>query len=139
MTAATLHLELDLVPGSCLLPDLGLSLSFQFDPRGVVAAGLPFSSLCRDTLRGLIRSGQQLVEPRCPVVLLGFIFRALTRLRPGNRQRVHIRDVLRRPGLPCIAGGLVLAGIGAIHSLRFCLEPLPPSSCQLRLVLQLRI
>ena len=45
------------VPGFCLLPGLGLGLSFQLHPRGVFAAGLPFGLLCRDTLRCLVRSG----------------------------------------------------------------------------------
>jgi hypothetical protein len=98
MAAAALHLELDLVLGLCLLPGLGLGLSFQPDPRSVVAAGLPFGSLCRDTLRGLIHSGQQLVEPRRPVVLPGFILHlpypaapigpALAQMPPGDRAEV---------------------------------------------------
>ena len=39
--AAALQLKLDIVLGFCLLPGLGLGLSFQLHPRGVVAAGLP--------------------------------------------------------------------------------------------------
>jgi len=39
----------------CLLPGLGLGSSLQLHPRGVVAAGLPFGVLDRDTLRGLVR------------------------------------------------------------------------------------
>jgi len=39
----------------CLLPGLGLGLSFQLYPAGVFAAGVPFRSLCRDTPRRLVR------------------------------------------------------------------------------------
>jgi hypothetical protein len=39
----------------CLLPGLGLGLGFELHPRGVVAAGVPFGMLGRDTLRRLIR------------------------------------------------------------------------------------
>jgi hypothetical protein len=53
--AAALQLELDFVPGFCLLPGLGLGVSFQFHPRGVFAAGSAFGLLCRDTLRCLVR------------------------------------------------------------------------------------
>jgi hypothetical protein len=51
--AEALQLKLDVVLGLCLLPGLGLGLSFQLHPRGVLAAGLPFCLLGRDT-------------PRCP-------------------------------------------------------------------------
>lgn len=73
---AALQLELGFVPCLCLLPDLGMGLSFQLDPRGVIAAGLSFGLLCGDTLRRLARSRLQLVDPRCPIILLGFILRA---------------------------------------------------------------
>lgn len=53
---AALQLKLGFVPGFCLAPGLGLGLSFQFHPRGVFAAGLPFGLLCRDSLRCLVRS-----------------------------------------------------------------------------------
>jgi hypothetical protein len=45
--AAALQLELEVVPGLCLLPDLGLGLGlgFPLDPRGVVAVGVPFGLL----------------------------------------------------------------------------------------------
>ena len=43
--AAALQLELEVVPGLCLLPGLGLSLGFPLDPRGVVAVGVPFGLL----------------------------------------------------------------------------------------------
>jgi len=39
--AAALHLELGFVPGLCLLPGLGLGLSFQLNLRGIFAARLP--------------------------------------------------------------------------------------------------
>ena len=54
--ATALQLKLDIVPGFCLPPGLGLMLSFPFDTRGVFAAGLPFGSLCRDALRYLVCS-----------------------------------------------------------------------------------
>jgi hypothetical protein len=54
--AVALELKLGFVPGLYLLPGLGLGLSFQLDPRGVIAAGLPFGLLCRDALRCLVRS-----------------------------------------------------------------------------------
>lgn len=54
--AVALQLKLDLVLGLCLLPGLGLSLSFPLHPRGVFAASVPFGLLCRDALRGLVRS-----------------------------------------------------------------------------------
>jgi hypothetical protein len=54
--AAALQLKLGFVPGFCLLLGLGLMLSFPFDPRGVVAAGLAFGLLCRDALCCLVRS-----------------------------------------------------------------------------------
>jgi hypothetical protein len=50
-----LQLELDVVPGFCLLPGLGLGLSFQLHPCGVFAAGVPFSLVYRNTLRCLVR------------------------------------------------------------------------------------
>jgi len=78
----------------CLLPGLGLDLSFQLHPRGVFAAGVPFGLLCRDALRCLTRSRQQLVESRCPVLLLGFSLRARPQLRSGSGRRVHIRGAL---------------------------------------------
>jgi len=34
---------------------LGLGLGFQFHPRGVVVAGVPFGLLYRDTPRRLVR------------------------------------------------------------------------------------
>jgi len=52
-----LQLKLGFVPRFCLLPGLGLGLSFQLHPRGVFTAGLPFGSLRRDTLRCLACSG----------------------------------------------------------------------------------
>ena len=55
--AAASQLKLDFVPGFCLVPGLGLGLSFQLHPCGVLAAGLPFGLLSRDTLRCLVRSG----------------------------------------------------------------------------------
>src|SRR5439155_7892786 len=63
---------------------------------------------------------------------------ARPRLRPRSRRQVHIRDALWRPGGAGVTGGLVLAGIGAIHSLRIRLELLPPSGRQLRFALRLR-
>ena len=42
------------VPSFCLLPGLGLGLSLQFHPGGIVAAGLPFGLLRRDPLRCLV-------------------------------------------------------------------------------------
>jgi len=53
-----------------------LGLNLLLHPRGVLAAALPFGLLCRDTLRGLVSPCQQLVEPRCPVILPGVILRA---------------------------------------------------------------
>ena len=53
--AAALQLELDFVPGLCLLPGFGLGLSFQLHPGGVFAAGLPFGLLGRDPPRCLVR------------------------------------------------------------------------------------
>jgi len=47
---AALQLKLGFVPGFCLPPGLGLGLGFQLHPRGVLAAGVPFGLLCRDTL-----------------------------------------------------------------------------------------
>ena len=47
----------------------------RLDPRGVVAAGVPFGLLGCDPVRCLVRSCQELVEPRCPVILLGFVLR----------------------------------------------------------------
>ena len=55
--AAALQLKLGFVPGFCLVPGLGLSLSFQFHPRGVFAAGPAFGLLCRDALCCLVRPG----------------------------------------------------------------------------------
>ena len=54
--AAALQLKLEFVLGLCLLPGLGLGLSFPLHPVGVFAASLPFGLICRDTLRGLVRS-----------------------------------------------------------------------------------
>ena len=53
--AAALQLKLDFVPGLCLLPSLGLMLSFPFDTCGVFAVGLPFGLLCCDSPRRLVR------------------------------------------------------------------------------------
>ena len=67
--AAALQLELGFfVPGLCLLPGLGLRLSFQFHPRGVFAAGVPFGLLCHDTLCRLVRPCLQLLKQGGPVL-----------------------------------------------------------------------
>jgi hypothetical protein len=87
--AAALQLELDFVSGSCLLPGLGLGLSFQFHPGGVFAAGVPFGLLCRDALRRLIRPCYQLVQPRCQVVLGALIPRVRFWIRAGNGRRIY--------------------------------------------------
>ena len=51
--AAALQLELEVVPGFCLLP--GLGPSFHLHPHGVFAAGPPFGLLGRDTPCCLVR------------------------------------------------------------------------------------
>jgi hypothetical protein len=89
--AAALQLKLGFIPGFCLLPGLGLGLGFPLHPRGVVAAGLPFGLLCRDTLRCLVRPREQLVQPRSPVVLRGLNLRARLWIRPGNGFRIYVR------------------------------------------------
>ena len=53
--AAALQLELEVVPGFCLLSGLGLGLCLPLHPGGVVAAGVPFGLLGRDALRCLVR------------------------------------------------------------------------------------
>lgn len=93
-TAAALQLKLDFVPGFDLLPGFGLYLNLPLHPRGVVAAGLPFSLLGRDTLRCLVRPCLQFIEPRCLVDLPGFVLRTPPRLRPGRGRRAQIRDAL---------------------------------------------
>jgi hypothetical protein len=50
------RLELDFVAGFCMPSALGLCPSFQLHPRSVIAAGLPFGLLGRDTLGRLVRS-----------------------------------------------------------------------------------
>jgi hypothetical protein len=45
---SALQLELDVVPDLCLLPGLGLGLSFELQPGSVFAAGMPFGLLGRD-------------------------------------------------------------------------------------------
>jgi len=66
--AAALQLKLSFVPGLCLPPGLGLRLSFQFHPRGVFAAGVPFGLLCHDTLCRLVRPCLQLLKQGGPVL-----------------------------------------------------------------------
>ena len=136
---AELQLKLDVVLGLGLLPGLGMGLSFQLDPRGVFTGGAPFGLLCLDALRCPVRYREQLVEPRCPVLLRGFILRARPWLRSGSEERVHIRDALWRPGVSGVAGGPVLAATGAIYGLGVCLELLPPSGRQLRFVFRLQL
>ncbi len=52
--AEALHLDLGSVPGFSLPVGFGLGLGFPFDPRHVVAGGLPFGLLGRDALCGLV-------------------------------------------------------------------------------------
>jgi hypothetical protein len=53
--ATALQLDLSSVPGFQMLAGLRLGLSFPLHPCSVLAAGLPFGFLCRDTPRGLVR------------------------------------------------------------------------------------
>ena len=53
--AAALQLDLCLVPGFGLMAGFGFGLGFPLDPRGVLAAGLPFGLLCREALCSLAR------------------------------------------------------------------------------------
>ena len=81
-------------PGLGLLPGLGLGLSFPLHPRGVFAASLLFGLMCRDTLRGLVRS---LLAAR-PAALPGHPARVgspgSSAPPSGSGRRVHIRDAL---------------------------------------------
>jgi hypothetical protein len=52
--AASLQLNLRLVPGFGLASGFGLGLGFAFDPCGVFAAGLLFGLLRRDPQGGLV-------------------------------------------------------------------------------------
>ena len=123
---AALRLQLDVVLCFDLLPGLGLCLSLSLHPRGEVTAGLPFGFVARDMLRCLVHPCLQLVEPRCPVLLRGFILRARPWLRPGSGRHVQTRDALWRPGGSRVTGGLLVAGIGAIGGLGISLKLLPP-------------
>jgi hypothetical protein len=53
---AALQLDLDSLWGSGLMSGFGLGLGLALDPRGVFVAGLPFGSLCREALCGVVRS-----------------------------------------------------------------------------------
>jgi len=85
VSAASLHLDLESFPGFGLMSGFGLGLGLAFEPGGVFAAGLPFGSLCDEALRGIAGQRQQLVEPRCPVILPGL-----------RRRRLSLRVRVRR-------------------------------------------
>lgn len=71
VSAASLHLDLESFSGFGLMSGFGVGLGLALEPRGVFAAGLTLGSLCCEALRGIAGERQQLVEPRCPVVLPG--------------------------------------------------------------------
>jgi hypothetical protein len=119
-----------------LLPGLGLCLSLSHHPRSVVAAGLPFGLLGRGTLRCLVRTCLQLVEPHCPVLLRGFIFRARPQLRPGIGRQIQIPDALWRLGVSGETDSL-LAGIGVIGGHGINLKRLPPWDDRVQFVFRL--
>jgi hypothetical protein len=66
--ATPLHLDFSLVPGLGPLSGLELGLGFPLDPCSVLAAGLPFGLLRGDALCGLVRPGEELIQPCRPVV-----------------------------------------------------------------------
>ena len=57
--AASLHLDLGLVPGFGLASGFGLGLGFPLDPRGVFAAARPFGVLRCEALCGLVGPREQ--------------------------------------------------------------------------------
>ena len=123
-----------------MLFGFGLGLGFPLEPRGVFAAGLPFGLLRREALRGLVGPREKLVQPCCPVVPRGRRrHRLILRARLRRRLGIRLGHALRRPGLPGVDGGLVLAVEGAFDCLEICFELAPPSGGRLRFIIRLRL